>query len=433
MTMEVAVKYLTTIFEAIITVMFASTYAEENGRKRAVYVHVISVFVLAGLIGFSNWLFHLGYFNVVLLTIFNFMVALLFCKRFKTSVMIAVILTTIFAITEVATLFGLTILLDATVMEVTNVEIYSILGTILSKAFAFIIIKGISVKQKANQGFAMKTSYWVLFFSIFATSTLAIYLLYTLQYYSTAPDIYNYLAVGCAVGLLYTMFFSLYLYEKTIEQAVEEQNQEILRQQIKAQAKHVDEILITQKEMKKLRHDLKNHDISLRGYFENQDFEGGLKYLQNMRSITGLSKDVIETGNIALDAILNTKRSIAISKGIIFEAQLQIPENVFIDAIDSCVIFGNALDNCIEACEQVENREKRICITMAYTEGALLCKIVNSANKEKAKFLQTAKMDKANHGFGVKNIEAALSNYKNVHRFSQTEEEFTFFFQIFEN
>ncbi len=433
MTMGLAVNYLTTIFEAIITVMFASAYADEVYKKPTTYVHVISVFVLAGLIGLSNWLFHLGYFNVILLTVFNFMAAFLFCKRFKTSVMIAVILTTIFAITEVATLFGLTILLNATVMEITNVEMYRILGTIISKAFAFIIIKAISVKHKANRGFAMKTSYWILFFLIFAISTLAIYLLYTLQYYSTAPDIYNYLAVGCAMGLLYTMFFSLYLYEKTIKKAAEEQNQEVLRQQIKTQAKHVDEILITQTEIKKLRHDMKNHSIAIEAYLEKQDHAGAIQYLKKIQEKIGVAEYLIDTGNVVLDAILNTKRKIAENKGIEYKTRLQIPENLFLDPTDSCIIFGNALDNAIEACERLKDGEKWIELSLVYTENCLICKIRNAAGKAGKHFLQTMKPDKRKHGYGIQNIKAALSNYKNVHRFSQTDEEFTFFFQIFEN
>ncbi len=423
---------LTTFFEAAVILMLISTYVEKE-RKKSLLTYVISALVLVCITNLSNKVFYNGYLNIVILLATVFVIGFVFTKNIKSSALIAVILALIFITTELVTMFLLSYLMRVSAAEATDVESYRIMGMIFSKLFAFVVVKVVCVKHSANRTTSLKSSYWVLFFLIFAISTLAIYLLYMLQYFSMAPAIYNYLSVWCSLGLLYNMFFSLYLYEKIIKHADIERKQELFRQQIKSQAKHVDEILVTQKEMKKLRHDLKNHAVSLQGYFESKDFKGGLEYLQNMRGKTALSKDSIETGNITLDAILNTKRSIAISKGIIFRAQLQIPENLFIDPIDICIIFGNALDNAIEACEQVENREKRIYIAMTYAQDALVCKIVNSAKKVNTRFLKSVKTDKESHGFGVENIEAALSNYKNVHRFSQIDEEFTFFFQIFEN
>lgn len=44
--------------------------------------------------------------------------------------------------------------------------------------------------------------------------------------------------------------------------------------------------------------------------------------------------------------------------------------------------------------------------------------------------MKTIKAEREGHGIGVGNIEAALKKYKSIHSFEQTEEEFSFFFQI---
>ena len=121
------------------------------------------------------------------------------------------------------------------------------------------------------------------------------------------------------------------------------------------------------------------------------------------------------------------------SKGIEFESNIQVPEKLFVDAIDVCIIFGNALDNCIEACNRMNNKNKKIDMSVIYDDDSVICKIVNTSPDTSAKFLQTVKKDKKNHGFGIENIKSSLSKYKNICRFIQSDNEFTLFFIIFKN
>ena len=118
---------------------------------------------------------------------------------------------------------------------------------------------------------------------------------------------------------------------------------------------------------------------------------------------------MIETGNTALDAILSTKIAIAKSKGIYVTTKIQIPEDIAIEPIDMCIIFGNALDNAIEACERSKINKRRISVTIICRDEAVLCKVVNTASKSETIALGTSKRDKRNHGFGLGNIKTALA------------------------
>lgn len=428
MTIASVVNILTGVFEAIVAVVFMKTCIQ---TKKPFAAYVASVLLLAAAINISNFFLNYEILNVVLILASLSATVVALDGSFKQGLIIAVILTLVFVLTELATLFLITFLSGITVEQATNIESYRILGTFLSKLFALIVIKLISVRQKPHT--ALKTSYWILFCMIFSVSIVAMYSLFILQYYSTAGKMYNHLSVWCAGGILFNALFSLYLYESTMEKADAERKEELFVEQIKAQSKHLNEILVTQTELKRLRHDLKNHNISIKAYFENRDCEGGLEYMKSITRSPVFTDDTIETGNTALDAILNTKKIMASSLGIDFETKIQIPENIFVDSADICVIFGNALDNAIEACEKIKNGDKKILISVIYDDDSLICKIVNTAEKSESKFLRTTKPDALNHGFGISNIEAALQKYKHICRFTKTDEEFVLSFVIFKN
>lgn len=431
MNITTVVNILTGVFEAIIVFMFINTYADVK-KERPAYAYAAAIAALALMINISNLIVGYTMLNVYLFGLSIFVTAFLYNGRVVINIMLSVISLLILSSCEISVMFLITIIAKVSVEEATMAENYRILGIVLSKLFAFVIFKFICLRHKKNSVVTLRLSYWLLFLTMFATTVITLFIIFKLQYESAYNDLYN-LSVFCSFGLLYSSFFSLYLYESLIRQAEKDRNYELYKQQIKAQSKHLDEILITQKELKRLRHDLINHNISIKAFFENGDCSEGLEYMKNFEKTAMLSSDGINTGNAALDAIINTKKSIALSKGIEFESNIQVPEKLFVDAIDVCIIFGNALDNCIEACNRMNNKNKKIDMSVIYDDDSVICKIVNTSPDTSAKFLQTVKKDKKNHGFGIENIKSSLSKYKNICRFIQSDNEFTLFFIIFKN
>lgn len=83
--------------------------------------------------------------------------------------------------------------------------------------------------------------------------------------------------------------------------------------------------------------------------------------------------------------------------------------------IDICNIFGNALDNAIENVALVEDLEKRMIHMQVFTQGKLLfISISNYCShpiKIKNGYPVTTKVDRKNHGFGIKSIDYAVKKY----------------------
>lgn len=67
---------------------------------------------------------------------------------------------------------------------------------------------------------------------------------------------------------------------------------------------------------------------------------------------------LVKSGNLMVDAILNSKLTIAKQKQIHVQCKAHVAKHIAIRDIDLCVIIGNLLDNAIEACEMLEEKER---------------------------------------------------------------------------
>ena len=121
------------------------------------------------------------------------------------------------------------------------------------------------------------------------------------------------------------------------------------------------------------------------------------------------------------------------SKGIAFHTNIQIPEKIPISPTDICIIWGNILDNAIEACERLPKANREIRLSIIWEKDSIICKIVNPNPNTDNPMLKTTKKDKEHHGIGLDSVQKTLSKYHGVSRIQQTKEEFIFSFIILIN
>ena len=110
-------------------------------------------------------------------------------------------------------------------------------------------------------------------------------------------------------------------------------------------------------QMERLRHDMKNHVLALRGLWENKEFEKAGNYLEKMMESGNIGGSEEVTGNQAVDALLYNKKKKAEQLQIRWMCDVHIPKGCTIDEFDLCVLFGNLLDNAIKACAECKNKE----------------------------------------------------------------------------
>lgn len=237
--------------------------------------------------------------------------------------------------------------------------------------------------------------------------------------------------ISC-VGLFGGTFLALYLYARSQQQNQIIRYQEQAEQQMQAQLKHMDEIILRQNELRAFRHDINNQLTALSGYLDAGDLAGSRQYLAGISDHFKRASLAINTGNNALDAILSAKRALAENHGIRFTSKLRVQENLPIAPEDLCIIFGNALDNAIEACDRLPaDAERAISLHLLQDAHTLTCIVTNTAPSRRGASFVTSKADKAQHGFGLNNIREALDKYGVTPEITWEDGRFTLAFVFF--
>lgn len=176
--------------------------------------------------------------------------------------------------------------------------------------------------------------------------------------------------------------------------------------------KHCDEVQNIYRTMRGWRHDYHNHIQTLLAL--SGDEVKSREYLLNLNDDLTKVDTVLKTGNVMVDAILNSKLSLINSKNIKVNAKAVVPPELKLSEIDLCVIIGNLLDNSMEAClRQSENEERFIRVFIGVLKNQLYISISNSVGgkvKKSGKNYISSKNSET-HGFGLMRVDRIAAKY----------------------
>ena len=165
------------------------------------------------------------------------------------------------------------------------------------------------------------------------------------------------------------MFFSL-IADRLLEKRVAAYQSEMIK-------RHVEEVRNIYTTMRGWRHDYKNHIQTLLALVG--DDEKTREYLWSLNKDLTEVDAVLKTGNIALDAILNSKLTLIKSKDIPVEAKASVSDDLKISDVDLCAIIGNLLDNAIEAVQTLPKEGQFIRIYIGMLKSQLYISVINSS------------------------------------------------------
>lgn len=189
-----------------------------------------------------------------------------------------------------------------------------------------------------------------------------------------------------------------------------------LRYQSDLLEKHCEEVQNMYRQTRGWRHDYHNHIQTMKAHLAMGKLKELESYLNELdRDLTTVDT-VIKTGNVMVDAILNSKISVAASKGIAVDAKAQVPSELdtVLSEVDICLIVGNLMDNAIEACMKIQQEGQRfIRVYMDILKGQLYIYIMNAVGDapKKAGSVYLSTKNKENHGFGLMRIDKVVDKY----------------------
>ena len=400
--------YMTAFCEAAMFFMAFEALLERRAGRTTKQLMLCGL-MLGILIMGSNYFFKTSFYNVIFMGLFALVISKGFYQESIGKCLLVVSLVQILMVlAEMLVLYGFVFVADITVQEVVVIPQYQLMGIILSKAIGFAFFHILFVRRKMKY-FDFEKKYWVMFFILFMGAIFAFGAMFDMSF-TLDNEKYDRLAFYSSVVLFVGMFIVLYLYEHLAQQSRALQLKEQYEQNLQSQVTHLDEMVMKQNELRRFRHDLGNQMIALEDFFERGDIEGGRTYVASMAEHFYKITSGIDTGNPAFDALISTKKSYAESKGIVFNLKVNVSDQLPIAPMDCAIIFGNALDNAIEACERLTEGSKCIRFNFMQQEHVYVCKITNPMPRNE-QVHSRHKEDNLNHGLGLLNIREALKKY----------------------
>ena len=173
---------------------------------------------------------------------------------------------------------------------------------------------------------------------------------------------------------------------------------------------HYREVENMYRKMRGWRHDYRGHIQAMKALLSAGDLDGLKDYLDKLDTDLNPVDTVIKTGNPMADAILNSKISLAQSRGITVKADAHVPVGLRMSEIDLCCILGNLFDNAIEASMALPEEERLIRVYMEMKGTQLYISFTNfTAGKKLRKTGKVYKSTKGEgHGFGLVRIDKII-------------------------
>ncbi len=156
-------------------------------------------------------------------------------------------------------------------------------------------------------------------------------------------------------------------------------------------------------------HDIKNQIAMLGNRVPQEE-------IRDLERAVNIYDMAFKTGNEALDVLMVEKLMVCESKNIRLDCMTEGEWLSFMKQSDIYSLFGNAVDNAIEAVEKLADDERRyISVRVRNEKGMVVIHFENYYEGELtfAKDLpQTTKEDKRYHGFGMKSIRMIVEKYQ---------------------
>lgn len=208
----------------------------------------------------------------------------------------------------------------------------------------------------------------------------------------------------CCLMVLFLLFNILNIKQLKTELTITSQLLNKAEEQYKQNKENVDLINIK-------CHDLK-HQIRNFGNKANISNET-VKELENIINIYDSN---IKTNNDALDLILTEKSLLCQKKNINLKCFADCSKLNFITEADLYSLFGNMIDNAIEAVTKIEDVNKRSISLIV--RNALSCTSIFISNYYEGKIIldnngmpKTTKLNNGYHGYGLKSIKLIVDKY----------------------
>lgn len=226
------------------------------------------------------------------------------------------------------------------------------------------------------------------------------------------------LCVSCIWLMCLIMYFVVQQMSKDNQTKLE---YELMKEKEKYSKESMEIIKRSNEELREFKHDLKNYLLPLQEAMETMPQSEMAKVWEKINQKIEDVQTLIQTGNSYVDSMINTKITLARSEKVDVKCTI-LSKMEGIDDLEFCSVFGNLMDNAIEA-ERKVTEKKEIIISVEEQMGYLRLEIQNKIEKSvlnENSSLNTTKKDTSSHGIGHKSIKRTMQKVGGALKYYET-------------
>lgn len=280
-----------------------------------------------------------------------------------------------------------------------EVYVMTLFFRIFTAWFAYMAVKNFQYKIKREDSLVL---------TFLFLSTMTFYWISTFNYLNLSKNSNLMIEIGSSGFSV--AFFIIFLYSKNVSYLREQARQkQITIDQMNRQFAYYREKLRDEERVRSVYHDMKNHLLVLQRQIDSKETENMVK---NLQSQIEMYEDYVHTGSDILDIILKEKTALAKEKQTVLSVAADLGDMNFIEPLDISTIFGNGLDNAIEASEKLSPDKRVILVKAGKLRDFFSVLIENNCVQEHVSTKsRAAKQDNFLHGFGLSNMRQAVEKY----------------------
>lgn len=406
---------------SFLTAFFGSKYDKyTTNRIMAVCTFVLSCFItLVNHITVFEGL--AGYVYSLLCFLFAFF--LLEGKWIKKAV-VAVFMISYVILVSTGISYIVGTLFQQTAMEIyREFNVYRAVAVIMVQ-FILYFTKKIVLQFHRKTGFYLQRKEIILILIVTGISSSIFILLIYAKIQIDFTGIQAFWVLMFLLGLIGINFIVYYLIVEISKSNQKRLEMETEQQRLTFEKSYMKVIEQQYEEVRRIRHDIRQTYQVMEGLLSSGKIEEIEKYLRQEEQQIEKIIPIIRTNNEYVNAILNLKLSYAKNLGI--QTWCELTDGLDgVEDNDWCNLLGNLLDNAIEACAKCSG-EKYIEISIERIQNYYTINVSNTLPEKISigKKLGTTKLDKANHGYGMKTIQKITDKYKGTFDKTVTDAEF---------
>ena len=418
-TLWILFELLITVFESFVCIYFVCAFLKHDfstSRGKIIFIGG-SVIFSALVIAINNLTIYEGILGIIY-SFFYFVFALLLLNGTVLKKIFVSILTNVvslFIASSTVSIISVAFQDNINVIY-TDKSISRIVMVIIVQALR-IYVYGIILKLTGSKEFALKKKEWALIISVFLISLVSLGILHMTQVEHHLSVSVTQLMLLSELGIIIINVVCFYMTIALSRSNQETLNLKHLKQQHELMTQYAANVRQQYEEIRSIRHNIKQDFSVINALLKEQKFNEASEFAEKCGDSLSKLDVIMDVGNTFVNAILNSKISLAKEKGIniICSSSKDVSG---VEDTDLCVLLGNMLDNAIEAAEK--SAGKSIEASISADDSKLLIKVMNTVDRSVLQSnpeLKTDKEDKKLHGYGVETIKSIAKKYNGHYDF----------------